>query len=306
MKSIINFTIDNRGKLDNFSKFINILPLLLNNYCPYYCYTEGNIHSEISLLYPYYLITNTNLLLISLDFSEAIILTDAKIINQYKNSFLSILSKCKKIKHEVYHFQSMPYLFNDCIDENSHKNKISGLNEGFCALPFMTKKQLLYMFEDKIDNAEQTITQLIDCYKKASDFISFVPVESIKEFVETGTDVHTPTDFAKPLSIEYRIEILQKIYSYVENADNYFFVRKSEFFSTRLTFNIMPNSKLLFFNSLTNKNKLSMSVITIPTSLLPELEYFFDALSKSCYVLPKEDSLNAIKVGIEYAKEKLN
>lgn len=305
MKSVINFTIDNRGKVDNFSRFINILPLLLNDYCPYYCYTDGNIDSEISLLYPYYLITNGTVLLISLDFSEAIILKDTEVVSRYKASFLSILGKCKKINHEIYPFYSIPNLFNNCIDENSNRNKLSCLNEGFCSLPFMTKKHLLYMFGDKINNIEQIIDQLIDCYKKTSDFIAFVPIESIQDFIETGTDGHTSNDYSKPLPMKYRIEILQEIYSYIKKGGNYFFVRKNEFFASSLTFNLMPNSKIVFFNTLTNTDKKTMNVIKTPASLSPELEFFFDALSKSCYVIPREDSLNAIQDGIDYAKNKL-
>lgn len=162
------------------------------------------------------------------------------------------------------------------------------------------------MFGDKINNIEQIIDQLIDCYKKTSDFIAFVPIESIQDFIETGTDGHTSNDYSKPLPMKYRIEILQEIYSYIKKGGNYFFVRKNEFFASSLTFNLMPNSKIVFFNTLTNTDKKTMNVIKTPASLSPELEFFFDALSKSCYVIPREDSLNAIQDGIDYAKTSYN
>lgn len=301
IKNLITFSINETDKVENYIKFIKILPLLLNGYCPYYYFTEHNIESELSLLFPYYLITSEKIILISTNFNQAVILSDKTIIKAYTNEFKLKLSNSKQFKYESVSFFKMPYVFHKCID-TQEKSKIYCFNEKFCALPFLSKEHLTYMFSDTVNNCDEIIDDLLDCYKTINDFISFTPVETLTEFAETGNEGHTTNDYSKPLTVQQRIEVLDSIRTCIKNGGKYYFVRRENFFCNNLTFNVVSDSQIIFFTFEKDTNKNSMSVLTIPNGLLGELKTFFKSLRKSCYVLSKEESLQAINNAIKYAK----
>lgn len=301
IKNLISFSVNKTDKVENFTKFIKILPLLLNGYCPYYYFTERSIKSELSLLFPYYLITSEKIILITTNFNKAVILSDKTIIKAYINEFEIKLSNSKQFKYESVSFFKMPYVFHKCID-TQEKTKIYCFNEKFCALPFLSKEHLTYMFSDTVNNCDEIIDDLLDCYKSINDFISFTPVETLKEFVETGNEGHTTNGYSKPLTVQQRIEVLDSIKTYIKNGGKYYFVRRENFFCNNLTFNVVSDSQMIFFTFEKDTNKNSMSVLTIPNGLLDELKTFFKSLRKSCYVLSKEESLRAINNAIRYAK----
>lgn len=304
IKNILQFSCSENNSANNLNKFIKILPLLLHGYCPYYYYSDGNIKSETSMIFPYYFISSNEVILISIDFDKALVFTDKSIVQIYQKQFFAGIAKCKQFKYHSSSLLEMPYLFSDCIDSNP-KVTIGSLNEKFCALPFMSDKHLTQMLSNTINNHEIFIKDLMNCYKTVNDFIALVPVESIKEFIETGTDCHTTNDLAEPLSMKQRIEILETTKMCISNGQKYLFYKKNEFFCLNLTFHMMSDSKILFFNSDNNTDKNSISVITTPSGLLTELDCFFNALCKSCYVVSKEESLKYIEEGIEYAKSLL-
>ncbi|MGN1433226.1 MAG: helix-turn-helix domain-containing protein [Ruminococcus sp.] len=301
MKNIISFSINETDNVENFTKFIKILPLLLNGYCPYYYFTEHNIESELSLLFPYYLITSEKIILVSINFDQAIILSDKNIIKTYTNEFKIKLSKCKTFKYESAAFFQMPYVFSNCLDPQE-KQTIYCFNETFCALPFLSKEHLTYMFSEKFGNHEEIISELRKCYQTIKEFIAFTPIESLMEFIETGNEGHTTNDYSKPLTIEQRIEVLTSIRTFINNGGKYYFVRRADFFCNNLTFNVISDSKIIFFTLGKNADKNSMFTLTTPNGLLRELKYFFESLRKSCYVLSEEESIQALDDGIEYAK----
>lgn len=161
------------------------------------------------------------------------------------------------------------------------------------------------MFSDKLENLNVLICELNKCYKKMNGYIAFTPVESIREFVKTGRESHTNNDYSRPLTVSQRIEVLSSIRSFINSGGNYFFIKRDDFFCKSLTFNVMSDSKIVFF-SFENTDKNSMSILTTPNGLLNELKNFFKALKKSCYVLSVEESIKAIDEGIEYVKNMLN
>lgn len=301
IKSIVSFSTNKSDKTENFSKFISMLPLLLHGYCPYYFFSESNTLSEISILFPFYLITSEQLVLISSDFIRAIVISDKDVINTFKGEFIVKSGKCRQFRYESVKFYDIPDVFSACID-TQEKPQIYGINEKFCALPFLTKEHLYHMFSEKLNNHAEVIEKLLNCYKKTSGFISFVPVESIKEFVETGKDEHTNNEYSTPLTMKQRIEVLQTIKQFIINGGEYYFVRKSDFFCDELTFDIMSDSKVIFFNNDNISDKSSMSVLTLPNGLLSELKHFFRSLKRSCYVLSKEDAVSEIDKSINYAE----
>lgn len=304
IKNILQFSCSKDNNANNLNKFIKILPLLLHGYCPYYYYSDGNIESEISMIFPYYFISSNEVILISTDFDRALVCTDENIVRMYQNQFSSCIAKCKQFKYQSSSLLEMPYLFSDCIDSNP-KITIGSLNERFCALPFMSDKHLTQMLSTTVNNYKIFIKDLMNCYKTVNVFVALVPVESIREFIETGTDCHTTNDLAKPLAMKQRIEILETIKMCISNGQKYLLYKKNEFFCFNLTFHMMSDSKILFFNSDNTDDKNSISVITTPSGLLTELDCFFTALCKSCYVISKEESIKAIEDGIEYAKSLL-
>ena len=102
--------------------------------------------------------------------------------------------------------------------------------------------------------------------------------------------------------MKQRIEVLQTIKQFIINSGEYYFVRKSDFFCDELTFDIMSDSKVIFFNNDNISDKSSMSVLTLPNGLLNELKHFFRSLKRSCYVLSKEDAVSEIDKSINYAE----
>lgn len=303
--TIINFFTNPNSSLDNFTKFINLLPLLLNGLCPYYCFIENSIKSNMSVLFPFYVITSEYLIIISQWYDSAFITKDKKLIEFYKNEFQKRINKCKKFTLENISIFDMPKVFHSCLDENS-ENTLYGLSEQFCALPFLSVDDISYMFSDNIENISDVASTLLSCYSKVNAISSYCPVESILDFAKTGKEGHTDTPFAKPLTKEMRINVLRRIQYAIKEDMGYRFISRDRFFCSNLTFNIISDSKIVFFSSNDKdmtKNKIS--VITTPSGLLNELKDFFHLLDKSCYVLSKDDSIKALENGIEYIKHNI-
>ena len=167
-------------------------------------------------------------------------------------------------------------------------------------LTHITKTYTLY---SSIKNINTVSSTLLSCYKKINTMISYCPVESIIEFAKSGKDGHTDNPLAKPLTKEMRIDVLKRIQYAINNGMRYYFVNKNNIFCNNLTFNIISDSKIVFF-SYDDKiaTKQNISVITTPSGLLNELKNFFYTLNKSCYVLSKSDAIRELERGIEFIK----
>lgn len=302
METIINFFANSNSSIDNFTKFINLLPLLLNGLCPHYCFVENSIKSNMSVLFPFYVISSNHLIIVSQWYDSAFVINDKSMIDFYQSEFKKRINQCKKFTLDSIDLFEMPNLFNTSLD-NENENTLYGFGEQFCAMPFLSINELSYMFSDSVKNINTVSSTLLSCYKKINTMISYCPVESIIEFAKSGKDGHTDNPLAKPLTKEMRIDVLKRIQYAINNGMGYYFVNKNNIFCNNQTFNIISDSKIVFF-SYDDKiaTKQNISVITTPSGLLNELKNFFCTLNKSCYVLSKSDAIRELERGIEFIK----
>lgn len=304
MQSIVSFNVNNDDNSNNFNKFIKLLPLIIRGHCPHYYFTYSNSITDLSLLFPYYLITSSGIISISSQFKKAIIIRDKSLIKVYTNEFKTKLLKCRCFKNVSIPVFQLPYIMKDCLDANRDAT-ICGFNNKLCALPFFTKEHLKITFSDSVENYDEVTSVLFEFYSSVKDFITFSPVDSINEFLETGYEAHTTNDYASPLPINARIEILESIRCAIKNGKKYYFVKREDFFCDNLTFDLISDSKIIFLGNEQSNSRNSMCIISTPNMLISKLKIFFKELTRSCYVLSTDEAIKMLDDGITYAKSLL-
>lgn len=304
MKNIVSFTVKDGDNNNNFNKFIKLLPMIIMGYCPYYYFTNNSTITDVSLLFPYYLITSSGIILISSRFRKAIIIHDKSFISVYTDEFMSTLQKCKRFENVSIPFFQIPYVMKECLDTN-RDSLICGFNNKLCALPFFTKEHLRIVFSDSTVNHDEISNVLLEVYGSVKDFITFSPVDSINEFIKTGYEAHTANNYASPLPVNARIEILESIRRAIKDGKKYYFIKREDFFCDNLTFDILSDSKIIYLGNEQSNSGNTMCIISTPNMLISKLRAFFKELPKSCYVLSTDESIKMLDSGIIYARSLL-
>ena len=314
LKNIVCFSTGENNKYTNFKLLSSLFPIMFDGYCPYYCFAEANIQSDLSLIFPYYIITSERVILISNKINKAMLFTNEnrEIIDIYKNQFLSNIEKCKKFSSKFYDLPELPSVFSGCL---SKMTVFSGVSSGLCILPLLSKEHWMHIFsEAEIDNYEHLIDESIKIYKQLTNTSkdteintkNFAPVEGIRRFIKTGKDeLFISNDYTEPLTVKQRIEILERILNYIKAGGEYKFY-EAEFLDIKFDINLIASEILLYnVNSVTNKKNFCCT-IDVPRKLLSIFESFLDMLSKNYFVLSKDRSIKALEDGIEEAKLMLN
>lgn len=314
LRNIVCFSTGEDNKYSNFKLLSKIFPIMFDGYCPHYCFTEANIQSDLSLIFPYYIITSDRVVLISSKINKAMLFTDEnrEVIDIYKKEFLTNLEKCKRFSSKFYDLPELPSVLSE---QFSKMTGFSGVSSGLCILPMLSKEHWMHIFsEAKIDNYENLIDETIRIYNCLKVIVmdnktgsrNFAPIEGIKRFVQTGKDeLFISNNYTEPLTVKQRIEVLERILNYIKAGGQYKFY-DSGFLDIKFDINLIASEILLYnVNSVTDKKNFCCT-IDVPRKLLSIFESFLDMLSKNYFVLSKDRSIKALEDGIKEAKLMLN
>lgn len=236
--------LDNTGcKWDyhnpNLRYLRNILPLLYyhDNYEFYYYYDALGAHINEQSEFPFYIITQDCLCLISFDYEEALLTADAAMLDMYSRSF----ERRRRMARPM--LESMDVMENYMAAYVSNEKIQNGNGEVFnmeaipCIMPFMTKDILerciiteAISMEDALAllNMDQQSLEKLNQQKSMTFFFS---EEGVQQFLEEGRIGTVPASIYRPLEEADRVWLLERLYQALEEETVTGYMVKSELLS---------------------------------------------------------------------------
>lgn len=311
MKSHILFSLRKSDQHNNFMKLMRMVPLMFSNYSVYYSFSETD-SVNLSVMYPYYIITSTYVVLISDDFNSALVQSDENVVSAYIDRFSQNICNCNSFKCREINTFEVPDIVCSLMQEQAKQYYMNCITGSFCVAPFLTAGHYNYIFSDLDISAEQKnniITLSLSAYNyflQNPKTIICAPAESLVEFVKTGEESPITDTFGKPLLLDDRIYLLEKVRTFIENGGKYFLYNGADFPHNRMNINLFSDYDVVFYYNDKEKNKGNMFLLSVPNGLLEELSKFITYFQKSCYVLTAEQTIKEIDKAIEYGMDLKN
>lgn len=310
LKNITTFSSDDSVKRVNFSKFINLLPLLLNGYRAHYTIDKEGSIGDVLLLFPYYMITSTKVILVAGGYDSAIVFDDKDVVDKYADEFEQKIQQCDSMQLVKEDFAKMPSLLYETV-ESENVEYLLGIDRDICILPFLSKEQYITLFGEKVpeqarDYLSQKICDYYDwLYSNNVTLCFHSPIESFYNFVNNGVTTTTRDTF---LPLEERISIIKEIRESVDNdtVQYYLYDKDSFFWPEDIFFDVISKNQITFYYTHMNEDDENCYyLLELPQYLLDELIKFILDLNKTTYVYSKQQTLSLIDDVIKYAEEKL-
>lgn len=272
IKNIICFFRDSKSAEYNFDTFFTFFPMALYKYAPYIYYDDSNIENNISLIYPYYLITSNSVICFSADCESAVLFKKKELVDSYTSEFLKNFVKCKPLCNCFIKQQNFKP-----DTEFSEMLPVYYIGNVFCDSFSSFERAKIYLTGHTI------ITSL----------------SAINNFIKTGQYIDV---FGKPFFIckkQERCLIIKKLLGQIITDDiKFFFFDESSFnWPDNFNFFAYPNANLLFaqiFNNSSGKYEYSVS-FNPPHNITGSLVNFFSRLTKTHYILGKDEVIEEIK-----------
>lgn len=237
----------------NLSILKEILPLALHDdtgYSAYYCYSASVSQGAASLIYPYYLITSTQVMLLSSDYTKAIIYTEPEIVKQYTTEFQRLLQLAKPLVRKSTSIESILDAYGQ---QQPFQNKIYFT---FDCFPCMTRCFDLDMLQTRLrpgitisEDKILILKKLAVSLEKSEDLTGFLPVNGLRHFYETGILCDKYNDILFPLTLEQRRQVLERMARLCENGEYKLYLMPESYLPNlpQLNIEIHDNSKLFMF-----------------------------------------------------------
>lgn len=311
MKGHIFFSMKKSDRHNNFMKLMRMVPLMFSGYNVYCSFFETDSESQ-TVLYPYYIITGTYVVLISNDFNSALVQSDKNVISAYIGRFRESINSCDSFKcREISSFET-PNIVCSLMQEQAKQYYMNCINGAFCVAPFLTAEHYNYIFND-LDISDEEKNNIITLSLSSYNYflqnpktIICSPTEALIEFVKTGEESPITDTFGKPLRLDDRIYLLEKVRAFIENGGKYCLYNGAEFPHNHMNINLFSDYDIVFYYNDKKKNNGNFFLLSVPNGLLEELSDFIAYFQKTSYVLTLEQSIAEIDKAIAYGLELKN
>lgn len=272
----------------NLNIFFNTLSFALcgyDSYYPYFYYSNSSSRDDIYDLYPYYLICESSVLLITSDFSGSILLEEKEIVRSYLEEFR------RKQQIAVPFFQQTVdagQVLNSYCTVAEKKGTLGAyiLEPHPCIVMLFPEKEVLIntyeesAFSSDIVKALHRIFQMEDVIgEKKEEVTCYFPIGGLRNFVENGMLEGPYSYHQRPINVKQRKEIIQQL------LDTHMFhggcrMLKENFFSSVSIHMELFQDHSLFFCSLLEEEKF-FSVKIQEHSIGQAFYDYFESLEKS-------------------------
>lgn len=248
------------GKTNEVSAITNvkmlsfILPFIFNNCTDYiaYYYYEESLLSKMQIPFPYYLITNKHVLLISGDYQTALLL-DAKMHDYYLKTFLNL---CKESKNLIQHTSSSLALTNQCPGAHPQESYYS-LNRQPCILLCIDSDIPERLIHDSCFQKQTIISNLVEQHyylKRFKETLTAFSLDGLDKFCKDGEISGYPRELYRPFTPQERRTILEQILQFNSSKTNQFFIINDKHFHPSEKFSFYSNGIDAFFTYLEGNN----------------------------------------------------
>ncbi len=267
---------------------------LLDNvsYHSNYYYQSTTANPEINVIFPYFMLTSTEVIIISRDLSRAVCYRDAKLYRVYQKGFVAILQ------------QSEPFIeeSRDLFDIYSldHTYRIRQVVEPLPCFAYYASHELvaskvrreLPFYEPLV----AATNRFYDYFKKENRaMLNVFSLKNLEQFLKDG-NLYFPEEICEPFTPAQRLMLTRQVRDDIKTN-----ARKTYAFNEE---KIVINSAVEFINEATlirlilhykkGGQQVFKTIKLKEDNLVAAFDDFFKSLPGSPYVLSKEDTLAAM------------
>lgn len=298
---------ENYDNIHNIRILTNLLPSFAafpGVFSVYFYYSARNRFKQQAAAFPFYIITNTHVILLSPSYETAMILSDPAVHAYYLKNYEHVLAKSNTLTAGA---QSPLELLNALNDVDPSTNYPLCLNIQPTIEKYLTPEMVdKYMLDSPYkDVLRAKLLERIGQLTMEQHTILFTQ-EGLTLFSEHGKNINFPDTLAKHFDIEDRIYILQKFIDANENeADNHFLILDSSRIHTSLNISIAFTPPSLTFLMLVRNDGNSMIIPLHEHTLCSSIMDFIQTLPQYGYVCSVEETNRILQEEIDKLKKQL-
>lgn len=203
-----NGNYENTYNLKLINTLLPFFSAFPGSFSVYYYYSSKNENELPALIFPYYIITNSHIILLSTDYEHALLIQDSAIHDHYKNCYEQTLEKSNLLTNGV---QSSLELLDNLNTIDPSTNYPICLNVQPTIEQFITEEMIdKYMIDTPFKLVlREKLLKRIEQLSTEEHTILFTQ-EGLHLFSEQGKNVNFPDSLARPFDAEDRITILSK------------------------------------------------------------------------------------------------
>ena len=285
----------NQNKNINLETISDILPFafcLGNGYRAKYYYSSIEAENELLLTMPYYLLTAKRLLLMSGDFTSALLITDVRMIDEYRNAFERSYNQCQNLIEHLDNPLEIFDAYSDCIIDDCPAYSAQGYP---CFFQYLSEDIIYRHARMESPNAGETVAGLVTYIANFSrmNITDYFSMNGLEAFARSGRlEVFSEME-ANPFTVEDRITILESACSEIEGGGKTRLVDSSKIsLSNWAIVSTINNNSLQFYHQ--NQGVYHYCIIK-EASIVNAFVDFFESLSQSDMVFSAEETLSVIR-----------
>lgn len=186
IKHLINFKIDANDTIHNLNILNNVLPFILTNQMQYhslFCYSRLNIFDFSQIVFPYFIITADEVLLLSSDMENFISLEEEEIIKRYQVEFEKMSMQCSSLIHETTELAEALYEYK-ILHEGIHKPFYS-IEPSICCTKVLSALDFDGILKGILENLGLNAEDMVQ-YMNTIRNVSYFSKEGLEYFCDTG------------------------------------------------------------------------------------------------------------------------
>lgn len=298
---------ENYDNIHNIQILTNLLPSFAafpGSFSVYFYYSARNRFKQQASAFPFYIITNTHVLLLSPSYETAMLLSDPAIHAYYLKNYKQILTKSNTLTEGA---QSPLELLDALNKVDPSTNYPLCLNIQPTIEKYLTPEMIdKYMLDSPYkDILRAKLLERIGQLTMEHHTILFTS-EGLKLFSEQGKNINFPDSLAAHFDVKDRIHILQKFIDANENEeDNHFLILDPAKIHTSLNISIAFTPPSLTFLMLVRNDGNSMIIPLYEHTLCNSIMDFIQTLPQYGYVCSPEKTNQILQEEIEKLRKHL-
>lgn len=241
IKHLINFKIDANDTIYNLNILNNVLPFVLSNQMKYhslFCYSRLNIFDFSQIVFPYFIITADEVLLLSSDMENFISLEEEEIIKRYRVEFEKMSMQCSSLIHETTELAEALYEYK-ILHEGIHKPFYS-IEPSICCTKVLTSVDFNGTLRNILEKLGLNADEMVQ-YMNTLKNTSYFSKEGLEYFCDTGK---LTGQMGVLLPIMNRKERAEYLINFIEQANECYLLDDSFHLNANLNIEICDRERI--------------------------------------------------------------
>lgn len=275
--------------INNIKMLSFILPFVFHNCTDYiaYYYYEETMLSKMQVPFPYYLITNSHVLLISSDYQTAVLL-DLKMHDYYQEIFLNLNKQAKTLFQHTSSSFSIPNFYPTVQPQESYYS-VGGQPCILLCIDDDMPEKIIY---DSCFQKKAIVSSLVEQHhylKRFKETLTAFSIQGLSKFCKSGEVTGYPREFCRPFTPQERRVILEQILQFNAHGAKQFFIINDKYFHPCEEFSFYSNGMEAFFTYTRGTN---CKICTIhETSIAYAIKEFMEhAVEQHCFYSLEESN----------------